>query len=393
MTKEEVIGSTTSFISDAIAKMSRWGRLLWDMLTFSLADDRIAPRRCLSVMMETGGLSVIYRSRFLSHMKIKGTRRYPVEEGKYPTPESLASAVAMAVNDLNAAGAQVTLFIPKAWVILKTAEFPLTVKENLSTVISYELDRLTPLSSERAFYDFRILDEDEKRIRIMLAAMKAETLQPYVEALSERGITLTGVGLAMPGTPGLDPGGKERIDTGEMNLLEKGVHKLQKPPMALTIVLLAILIASGLFWLVSPLQIEEKRVEAIDREIAARREEVKKIEALKKELEGVEKERVTIDEFKAVRPVMLDLLKELTRVLPNNAWLSRVRCTETTVEIEGYAASATDILPKLETSGYFKKVEFASPTLRDVRLNADRFIIKMEIEGLPAEKVKNEKKQ
>ena len=163
--------------------------------------------------------------------------------------------------------------------------------------------------------------------------------------------------------------------------------------MALTLVLLTVLIASGLFWLVSPLQIEEKRVEAIDREIAVRRDEVKKIEALKKDLEKVGKERAAINDFRAFRPLMLDLLKELTRILPDNAWLSRVRCTETTVEIDGYAASATDILPKLETSRYFRKVEFASPTTRDARLNADRFIIKMEIEGLPEGKANNEKKQ
>lgn len=379
MTTAEMIGITKSF-GDLAVKMSRWGRLLWNILTFSLADDRIAPRRCLSVMMETGGVSVVYRSRFLSRMKIRGTRRYPVAEGKYPTPQSLASAVLLAVNDLKAVGAQVTLIIPKAWAILKTTEFPLTVKKNLSNVVSYELDRLTPLSSERAFYDFLVLDENESRIRIMLAAMKVETLQPYVEALRERGITVGRVGLAMP-APGHD-----------LNLIDKGVHKIQKTPVALTIFLLAVLIASGLFWMVSPLQIEQKRIDAIDREIAARKDEIKKIEALKKDLEGVEKERATINGFRNFRPTVLDLLKEMTRVLPNNTWLSRVRCTETTVEIEGYAASATDILPKLESSAYFKKVEFASPTIRDVRLNADRFIIKMEIEGLPEEKAKNEKK-
>jgi general secretion pathway protein L len=173
-----------------------------------------------------------------------------------------------------------------------------------------------------------------------------------------------------------------------MNLLDKGMHKPPKTPMALTIVLLCVLVALGLFWLMSPLQIAEKRVEIIDREIAVRKGEVKKIEALKKDLEGVEKEIAAIETFKTSRPVTLNLLKEMTRVLPTNTWLSRIRFTESTVEIEGYAASATEILPKLEASGYFQKVEFASPTSRDVRLNADRFSIKMEIEGLPVEKAK-----
>jgi general secretion pathway protein L len=392
MTTAEMIQMTKSFGSDLAVKMSRWGRLLWKILTFSLADDRIAPRRCLSIVMETGGVSFVYRSRFLFHEKKRETRRYPAEAGKYPAPENLAAATALAAGELKAAGAQITLVIPRAWAILKTTEFPLTVKKNLSNVVSFELDRLTPLSSERALFDFLILGEDENRIRIMLAAMKAETLQPYMEALRERGIAVGRVALAIPGEPGHDSCGKEGIRTGGMNLLDQGVYKTQKTPMALTILLLAVLIASGLFWMVSPLQLEQKRVEAIDREIAARRDEVKKVEALKKEIEEVRKERAVINGFRTSRPITLDLLKELTRVLPDSAWLSRVRCTETTVDIEGYAASATDILPKLENSGYFKKVEFASPTLRDARLNADRFVIKMEIEGLPEAKTGNENK-
>jgi general secretion pathway protein L len=367
---------TTSFLSGTFENLARWGRPLREMPFLSLADDRIAPSRHLSVLLERGGVSVALSSRFLSRETSRGDRRYPLGEDTFPAPDALASAVALAGRDLNAAGAKVTLVIPAAWAIVKTAEFPLTIKENLSNVISYELDRLTPLSPERAFYDFRVLSEDENRIRILLAAMKAETLQPYVEALRAKGIAIKRVAIA--GTEG-------------MNLLDKGIHQILKPPLALTLVLLVALVVLGLFWLVSPLQIEEKRVAAIDREIASRKEEVNKIESLKKEFNGVEQEITTIRNFKTSRPVMLELLREMTRVLPKSAWLSRVRFTESTVEIEGYAASATDIVPKMEASGYFRKVEFSSPTFRDVRLNADRFLIKMEIEGLPEEKASHEK--
>ncbi len=85
----------------------------------------------------------------------------------------------------------------------------------------------------------------------------------------------------------------------------------------------------------------------------------------------------------------LDILKDLTTILPRTSWLTRVRITETTVEIEGYATSATELLPKLEGSKHFQKAEFSSPTFRDPRMNSDRFIIRMEIEG--AKKTEDEK--
>jgi len=65
-----------------------------------------------------------------------------------------------------------------------------------------------------------------------------------------------------------------------------------------------------------------------------------------------------------------------------------VRITQTTVELEGYASSATGLLPKLEASQYFKKAEFASPTFRDTRMNADRFNIKTELKGVKKDETK-----
>jgi general secretion pathway protein L len=392
MTTAEMIRISTSFVSETAMNIARAGRLLRDVLFFSLADDRIVPKRHLWVLPESGGVSVVYRSRFFSRMKTRRILRYPSEAGAYPTPESLAATVAVAVNALKVAGAQITLVAPRAWTVVKTAEFPLIVKDTLSDVIAYELDRITPFSPERAFYDFRMLAEDENRIRILIVAMKAEKLQPYLDALKEKEITIGEVGHSAAGVPGLDPDENGGV-IDKINLLDKGIHRRQKNPLALTVLLLLVLVASGLFWIVSPLQIEERKIAIIDREIAARKDEVKKVEALKKETEGLEKEITAISAFRTARPLTINLLREMTQVLPNNVWLFRVRFTESTAEIEGYSASAADTLPKLEASPYFKKVEFASPTMRDVRLKADRFIIKMELEGLPEEKGQNEQKK
>ena len=92
----------------------------------------------------------------------------------------------------------------------------------------------------------------------------------------------------------------------------------------------------------------------------------------------------------------LNIMKELTTILPKTVWLTRTRITEETVEIEGYAGAATEILTKLEQSPLFKKVEFTSPTIRDAKMNLDRFVVKMEIEGFEKKQAggeKNEKKE
>ncbi len=469
------------------------------LLTFSLADDIIYPAKTVSASLDKGALSVAYGRRFFSRMKILGIREYSFE-GRYPQPEVFASSLSLAINDLGATNVDVTLSIPKAWTIIKTTEFPVTVKENLSDVIAYELDRITPFNAGNAFYDFRVLKEKEGKLSILVVAVKADVIQPYIDALREKGISVSRVTANLSGietlcrfigmkrdivflelrkdgyegalfldteisnvlsgnfstddershvdvvvkevTPLMDtikssgkephimvhlretsPGLKELLKaqvqqpvsflnetdiklkqpaseksipyaalggaleslwpkaTG-LNLLTKGLHETAKAPKFLTTILLLIILGLWIVYLVAPLQIEEKRLQEIDRQIMSRKEEVKKVETLKKEIEALEGEIATINNFKGNRRMSLDILKELTAILPKIVWLSRVRVSETNVDLEGYASSATGLLSKLEASSFFKKVEFSSPTFRDTRMNADRFNIKMEIEGV-----------
>ena len=116
---------------------------------------------------------------------------------------------------------------------------------------------------------------------------------------------------------------------------------------------------------------------------------------MRREYNSLQDDQKAIEGFKQTKPKALKILKELTVILPKSVWLTRVHMSDTSVAVEGYATSATNILPKIEASSYFSKVEFASPTIRDVSMNADRFVIRMELEGIKKEepKVKNGEKQ
>jgi general secretion pathway protein L len=503
-----VMHKLTSLASTSTTVVKKIWDPVWRTLTFSIADDLLYPAKAVSASLEKGMLSVAYGSRFFSQIKIKGIREYTFEEGRYPQAEAFASSLSLAISDLGASKAEITLSIPKAWAVIKTAEFPATIKENLSNVVSYELDRITPFSSENAFYDFKIVGENDGKLTIMVIAAKADMIKPYIDALSEKGIAVSRVTVNLSGietlcryidrktdsvfieikkegyegalclngaitgavtgnfTSGDEKSRVETImtgissltDTGKklgkslqmlaimkdkspalkellksefnqsitflnetdikvklpeqyreipyatvgtvleslwqkanaLNLLKKGLHEKSGPPIILTIILSCALLAMWILYLVAPLRVEEKRLQEMDRQIMLRKEEVKKVEALKKEIEALNTDIATINDFKGKKRMALNILKELTSILPRTAWLSRVRTTDVTVELEGYAASATGILSKLEASPYFEKAEFASPTFRDTRMNSDRFNIRLAIEGVKKEELQQE---
>lgn len=179
-----------------------------------------------------------------------------------------------------------------------------------------------------------------------------------------------------------------------LNLLDKGYHKPKKVPKAVTGVLIALLLAIWVPYALLPLQREEKRLAEIERQISLRKEDVRKVEHLRKEVKDLTEEIALIDQFKHARPATLSVLKELTDLLPKSAWTTRIRMTDTGADIEGYAKTASGLLPILEQSKYLKKAEFASPIMRDAKMDKDRFVIKMEIQASnkrEGERTKDEK--
>src|SRR5947209_4059202 len=67
-------------------------------------------------------------------------------------------------------------------------------------------------------------------------------------------------------------------------------------------------------------------------------------------------------EASAIRP--LPLLRELTEILPGDAWLTMLSLDAKGVELTGQAAQASALIPLLENSPLLERVEFASPVTR-----------------------------
>ncbi len=502
-----------SKFSSVLIFLEKSAKVLWKYLSFSLADNFFSIAKIVSISIETDGIYIVVGTKIFWKTAIQYFKKFPWEEDKALTPEYLAAAVSKALDETNTARAFFVLSIPRAWTIVQVAEFPVTVKENLANVISYELDRLTPLTPENACYDYKMIDETSGKIKVLLTVAKADKIKPFLEVLRSKNINIEKVSISslvikklikdiyniknsifisvndkayecgavindftvrsisghieslddsrihqiikeilsfidlLPksGAPvkiiinsdekcyktfseklskfsianlnrdirlRYHKGYKDispfalgnfletvTADQNEFNLLAGKNGKQKKRPFVLTAILSMVILLIGVYYVLSPIMIEQKNIEQIDNKINSLKPEIKKIEALKQEMEMLSSDIKTINDFKKQSISTIDILKEITKILPATTWLTRLHVTGDSVEIEGYAASATAIISKLENSKYFQKAEFASPTFRDPRQNNERFIIKMELKNENKPKkpeetgVKNEKRK
>lgn len=168
-------------------------------------------------------------------------------------------------------------------------------------------------------------------------------------------------------------------DPRSFNLLAGNAEKTRRKPMGLTALLAAAILLICAFYYIAPVTIEQNKVDQLDQRLQALKPEVAKIERLQKEAESLSSEIKVINDFKKQSVLTVDVLKELTTTVPEKTWLTRIKVTDSSVEMEGYAPKATEIIPRLEASRLFQRAEFVSPTFRDQRTNSDRFFIKTDL--------------
>jgi len=497
--------------NSSVKALKKMAKISWKFLSFSLADNFFSFAKTVCISIEKDGISFVYGTKVPWKIKIESFKKFTRDKDKPLSPEYLASTAARYVEATKSTKAKAVLCIPKSWAIVKAVEFPITVKENLPDVISYELDRLTPLAPDNAYYDFKVIAEDAEKISILLAVVRKDEIDSYLEALRGKNIKIAAVGistlamkallkttyndvntvfvslsesgyecgvvvndltvrslsgevestdapdidgiikeayplmatLADNGYPGkividatenhyrtfqqklsnmsffnldkdvkfdLPKGNKDlsyvalsgmiesiTADENGIDLLSEKSRKRRKTPLLLTAILAVLVFSIGLFYFIAPLVIGQRTVEQIDREITALKPEMKTVEALRKEEDTLSAEIATISNFKKQGVSSLEILKEMTSILPAKTWVTHLRIADPAVEFDGFASSAAEIIAKLENSKYFQRVEFASPTFRDSKRNNDRFVIKMELKGefrgtKPEDRKKDEKK-
>ena len=492
-----------NILTEIYPVLARAGRVLRKGLFFSLADPVFSFGKVVCISLESDGVYLVYAEKTLRKVNIRHCRYYPLPENHFLSHEYVAAIVSAFVRDFKISNATFILGLPRSWAIVQNVDLPSAAKEDLARVVAFELDRLTPLSKDNAYYDYVVQGEDDRNVKILLVVARADQINAYLSALDAKGIQVKRIDLtvfmmqaviakvypnidtvfislksgvyegglilngistqsfagsvdindqtAVAGMAGhvqllLDEltanSGPPRIvvnadasaycvlrdkfnpvtvsdlrsnlkfdvpeQRGELSaaasggalgafsarrdgidLLAKKDRRNPRMPWLSSILLLIPIAVIAVFYLLAPIHFQQQKIDALDRHIQTLKPEVRKIEALQSEVEMLESDIAAVNHFKTQNDLTLNVINDMTTTLPLRTWLTRLRITDAAAEIEGYSASATDIILKLEGSRYFQKVEFGSPTFRDPRLNTERFVIKMELTNALS---KNEKR-
>jgi Tfp pilus assembly protein PilN len=110
--------------------------------------------------------------------------------------------------------------------------------------------------------------------------------------------------------------------------------------------------------------VENRRLARLNGEIARIEPDVRAVERVARELDQKRQLVGVVEKINASALQPLGLLRELTDIVPSDAWVTYLALDAKGVEITGQAGAASNLIPLLENSPRLERVEFASPVTR-----------------------------
>ncbi|CAK0753808.1 general secretion pathway protein L [Gammaproteobacteria bacterium] len=259
------------------------------------------------------------------------------------------------------AGTTLEIQAPIGQVLIRTIRFPRQVQDDLESVVGFEIDRLTPFPRDQVWYDVRILNPRnwESPLEVQLAYLPMAVLRPWVEGVQALDRVLSAVRW-----PGSWP---------DANLLPVGlrprVRRRLGGPIALVLLVLTLMgVVLGL-----PLWQKRQVVGSLGQAVDKARGGAERVGQLRTQLEETIAASHQIFDQRNMNPYFIDILRNVTATLPDDAWVQNLELTNGEIQIRGEAARATGLLPLIEGSSYFEGAVFRSPVLQAPGTGRERF--------------------
>jgi general secretion pathway protein L len=260
----------------------------------------------------------------------------------------------------------------------KVLTLPAVTESRLESVLGFEMDRHTPFRADDVYYGYRISKRDAENQRIMvdLYLMPRTRLDALLQQLQNFGIAPTSV---------VPADSQTSFQSQTLNLLPKAQRssvgqqrqRSLRNRILVTVVLLALL--AGF-----PLYERSERVARLEAALEQPRSQAQRAQQVRAEIDALAEGRQFLGRKKAAQVPVLFIIDELTRLLPDNTWLSRFELNGQTLRIQGESGSASSLIGLLEDSELLMTVDFTSPVTINPRSRRERFSIEAQLETAAA---------
>lgn len=248
----------------------------------------------------------------------------------------------------------------------KTVRLPLAAEENLRQVLGFEMERHTPFHADDVYFDYhsKARDPKQRKLEVDLTVVQKKLVDEALGVIGDWEL------LFAP-EAGLE---EER----GLTFLPRNYRATSSVGLNRSLIILNVvaLIAASLI----PIYQQQQYIEVLrDRAESARAAAMESVE-VQDRIQALEQRRDLFKQAKA-GPSVVELIDELTRVIPDGTWLHRLDVKNGEIQFQGLSDGASALIGIVESSPMFREARFGSPITRDARSGKERFHISAKLES------------
>jgi len=262
------------------------------------------------------------------------------------------------------------LLLDPVHVLRKELKLPVAAESNLQQVLTFEMDRQTPFRAGDVYFTWKKLESEKEsgQFRVQLFVVPRRVVDPAIEKLATSGLAVSGVDILEGG------------ETAGVNLLpaEKRLRVLN-PRSRLNWGLAAAAVVLLLVLMVQSLSLRAGRVDELEIAIADVQDEARRVQRLREQVEETSEAASFLTRRRAASPMAIELLADITRILPDNTYLDRLVISEDSVLMQGKSSNAQQLIELVNKDESLDNAAFRGSTRLDTSTGLEIFEVSAEI--------------
>lgn len=260
--------------------------------------------------------------------------------------------------------------VPRAELLTRLVHLPLTASRNLKNILKFELERVSPLDPNQVTFDYRVLQRDKEanRIDVELRILRRDVADTAVR--TARGLGFEPDALDFIGGE-LDSRTKG-FPVGSATSLRSHWRTWQIPALS------ALAVALALAALLATYSRQQAALDELSTQLTAARVKAHDVEVLQNQIDKAKLGMAFLGKQKQ-SPLLVQVLTEVTRILPDRTWLVQFEMHGKEVRVEGYSNAASSLIARIDNSRLFSNAQFRSSLTRGPAADLERFDMSFEI--------------
>jgi general secretion pathway protein L len=264
------------------------------------------------------------------------------------------------------------LLLERGTILSKELTLPVATESNLHQVLAFEMDRQTPFEAADVYFGWKIWERNTEtgQLRLEIFVAPRDQVDKSIQYLNSRGLSPTGVDVLEDGkTMGLNllPASQRVREVNRKMRLNLGLA-------GAVIILLALIMTQSLY-------LRSHQVTELETAISEVQDEARLVQRIKEQIKDTSEAAGFLTVRRGESPLAIELLADITRLLPEDTYLDRLVINRATVQMQGKSQNAQRLIELVNQSELLDDAAFRGSTRLDARTGLEIFEINANISG------------